>query len=73
MYCTVLTGVFWSTNLSNGGMIPARITKSLHSGPSPVILPNAHTACSQTFKRSDDKRDINTGTAPIIINRYKRY
>ena len=46
-------------------MIPARITKSLHSGPSPVILPSAHTACSQTFICSDDRRDINTGTAPI--------
>ena len=53
------------TNLNRGWMMPALITKSLHSGPSPVILPRAQTACSQTLRCSDDSNIINIGTAPI--------
>lgn len=59
-----LTGVLSVTNANKGSIIPDLITKSLHSGPSPVILPKAQTACSHTFTWGDDKSCIKIGTAP---------
>ena len=45
----LLTGVLSVTNANKGSIIPALMTKSLHSEPSPVILPKAQTACSHTL------------------------
>ena len=49
---------------SSGWMIPQRMVKSLHSDPSPAILPSAQTAWSTTFMCSEESSFTNMGTAP---------
>ena len=57
-------GVCGFMKVRRGGMIPWEITKSLHSGPSPVMLPRAHTACSQTYCIGHESSSMKSGTAP---------
>ena len=45
--------------------MPALITKSLNSGPSPTMFPNAHTACSATFACVELRSLTKAGTAPL--------
>lgn len=63
-----LTSVSGVISSSRGLTIPALITKSLRSGPSPAIFPNAQTACSATLECSDRNSFTNDATAPEAEN-----
>lgn len=52
---------------SKGGMAPAFMTRSLATGPSPAMLPNAQTACSATCALEEFKSSTNLGIAFALI------
>lgn len=54
----------FTMKLSSGFTTPSSMTKSRRTGPSPMILPKAQTACSQTFSWGDISSCRKTGTAP---------
>ena len=49
---------------------PEAITKSRSSGPSPAMLPMAHTACSLTFRSGELRREMKYGIAPADTTAY---
>ena len=42
-------GISGLMNWSSGCTTPSLMTRSRQCGPSPMMLPSAHTACSHTF------------------------
>ena len=58
------SGISGLTNWSNGSTTPILITRSRHCGPSPIMLPSAHTACSHTFWCGDLSKRIKCSTEP---------
>lgn len=57
-------GISGLMNDNRGFTTPNSITKSLKNGPSPIIFPNAHTACSHTFWCGECNNFKNSGIAP---------
>lgn len=58
------SGMLGVSNLNKSFNPPSSITRSRSAGPSPMMFPRAHTACSQTFGCGDDNNLRNNGTAP---------
>ena len=52
---------------SSGGRMPRFRTMSRQSGPSPAMLPSAHTACSRTSSAGDSSSPMKMGMAPASM------
>lgn len=57
-------GISGLIKLNRGLTTPNSMTRSRNTGPSPMMFPSAHTACSQTFSCGDMRSCRKTGTAP---------
>lgn len=61
---TVVSGLISS---SSAGIAPKFNTRSRAVGPSPAMLPRAHTACSATCIYDEPRSCTSFGTAPCLI------
>lgn len=48
----------------SGSTTPFSMHRSRRTGPSPMMLPSAHTACSHTFSTDEESSWMKTSTAP---------